>query len=190
MNLPEGWPTEYEKFSTWWENQKSYMAASKFEYWECWQASALAAPTPPAQEDEPLCPRPINSRPDNTTMAECILAGECGCTVKGHEYAQAKAQEDKPVAWLIPHVIEGTQISGREIDIVGSIGWSASIFCDTRTVARVNKNGSEFYPKPLYTRPDDRLRKAAKELLRILDQTYVGCSAKDSMESLRAALEK
>lgn len=54
MKLPEGWPTEYEKFSTWWENQKSYMAASKFEYWECWQASALAAPTPPAQEDEPV----------------------------------------------------------------------------------------------------------------------------------------
>ena len=27
-------------------------------------------------------------------MAECILAGECGCTVKGHEYAQKLAADD------------------------------------------------------------------------------------------------
>lgn len=47
----------------------------------------------PSQEDEPLCPRPVNGKPDNTTMAECILAGDCGCTVKGHEYAQMKAQD-------------------------------------------------------------------------------------------------
>jgi hypothetical protein len=150
MNLPEGWPTEYEKFSTWWENQKSYMAASKFEYWECWQASALAAPTPPAQQDE-------------------------------------------PVAWLIPHVMEGMQISGKEIDISGSIGWSACIFCDTRTVARVNKNGSEFYPKPLYTRPDDKLRRAAEELIATYDFACKedGCYASNNhVEALRAALEK
>lgn len=38
--------------------------------------------------DEPLCPRPINSAPDETTMAECILSGKCGCTAAGHEYAQ------------------------------------------------------------------------------------------------------
>lgn len=38
--------------------------------------------------DEPLCTRPINSAPDETTMAECILSGKCGCTVAGHEHAQ------------------------------------------------------------------------------------------------------
>ena len=41
----------------------------------------------PTLSSEPVCPRPGNRRPDNFTMAECILAGECGCTVAGHAYA-------------------------------------------------------------------------------------------------------
>ena len=39
-------------------------------------------PRCPAPEPriEPRCPRPCNGRPDDFTMAQCILAGECGCT--------------------------------------------------------------------------------------------------------------
>jgi hypothetical protein len=36
---------------------------------------------------DPLCPRPANKDPENTTMAECILMGHCGCTAAGHAYA-------------------------------------------------------------------------------------------------------
>jgi hypothetical protein len=57
-----------------------------------------AITTAPAQEVEPLCPRPCNGRRGDLTMAECILLGECGCTVKGHEYAQVKHKAE-PVVW-------------------------------------------------------------------------------------------
>lgn len=47
--------------------------------------SALAS-EPSTATDEPVCPRPCNDRPDDFTMAQCILAGECGCTVAGSAY--------------------------------------------------------------------------------------------------------
>lgn len=45
----------------------------------------------PEQPAEPVCPRPYNNRPDGYSMAECILAGECGCTVAGHKHAKLRA---------------------------------------------------------------------------------------------------
>lgn len=42
---------------------------------------------------EPLCPRPFNGRPDGFTMAQCILAGECGCTVAACEARKAQPPE-------------------------------------------------------------------------------------------------
>lgn len=60
--------------------------------------------------NEPICPRPCNGRPDDFTMAECILSGECGCTVKGTEYgemlmkkAAAPTPEVEPTAWVERH---------------------------------------------------------------------------------------
>lgn len=41
---------------------------------------------------EYLCPHPVTGRPDNMTMAECILAGECGCT-KAAVAARAAANQ-------------------------------------------------------------------------------------------------
>lgn len=39
-------------------------------------------------ETEVLCPRPCNGRPDGFTKAQCIAAGECGCTekIKGEQH--------------------------------------------------------------------------------------------------------
>lgn len=125
MNLPEGWPTDemvgsgVEKLNNGW-----YINADE-TCCEIFKAMFSAAPTPPAQEDE-------------------------------------------PVAWLNP-----SADSYAPLDM---------------HVHLQNPHDGKWIP--LYTRPDDKLRKAAEELLRILDQTYVGCSAKDSMESLRAALEE
>lgn len=80
MSIPEGWPTEEMM-----EAAKSISGDYGTGLEERIIAALAAAPTP---EVEPLCPRPFNGRPDHFPMAECILAGECGCTAKGHEYAQ------------------------------------------------------------------------------------------------------
>ena len=77
------------------------------------------------------------------------------------------AREDVPVAWLIPRIMK--MPGNPEID--GTVAWEACVFCDTRVHPRVDKNGSEFYPKPLYTCPaDDKLRKVAEETVRVLDR--------------------
>lgn len=103
--------------------------------------------TPPAQEDEPICPCPINSKPDNTTMAECILAGECGCTVKGHEYAQMKEQGDEPVyLWREDDSRRWLELDAREASLM-------------QTPVR-----------KLYTRPDNNgLRKTIEEAIEMLE---------------------
>lgn len=43
---------------------------------------------------EPLCPRPFTGRPDIFTMAQCILAGECGCTVAACEARKFQPPEE------------------------------------------------------------------------------------------------
>lgn len=43
---------------------------------------------------EPLCPRPFTGRPDIFTMAQCILAGECGCTVAACEARKSQPPSD------------------------------------------------------------------------------------------------
>ena len=146
MNLPEGWPTEYEKFSTWWENQKSYMAASKFEYWECWQASALAAPTPPAQEN---------------------LSQEAKDWYARIRSGKQPAQEDGPVLFV------------------------NSISLEREGCPATQSFQDEYFDTPLYTRPDDRLRKAAESLAALSDRwgTQMPYGIKVGIEELRAALE-
>ena len=60
-------------------------------------------PRCPAPEPriEPRCPRPCNGRPDDFTMAQCILAGECGCTKAACEARAAGETGAEPAAWLL-----------------------------------------------------------------------------------------
>lgn len=153
MNIPEEWklvpvePTREMLEARW---------ARLGDDWspqERWEAMLAAAPTPPAQEDE-------------------------------------------PVAWLVPRILEGTTLTHKAELLIGMVAWEASIFCDTRNQARVDKNGNKFYPRPLYTHPGSGLRKAAEEALEALcnteqfwlqedDQKAINTAAKN----LRAALE-
>jgi hypothetical protein len=83
------------EFAEWFDQNDVFACGDDFRAfaWRVWQhqqakIDALRAEVERLRENEPLCPRPCNGQPDDLPMAQCIVAGECGCTVAGSAFAR------------------------------------------------------------------------------------------------------
>jgi hypothetical protein len=146
MNIPEGWPTE-EMIDAG-EGVDPNEHASKGSWVQSVLEAALAAaPTPPAQDDEPVYQ--INLGPDKwwDVDKEAFDQVTIDAPQKRVLYTrpQPKAQEDEPVAVV-------TEENGEQvIDITRLM-----------TLSR----GTKIYARPA----NDELRRAAEETLSIIEE--------------------
>lgn len=177
MNLPEGWPTEEMTQAAYGKIERiDYV--SRGEIHRAIKAALAAAPTPPAQDQADW--EDVDRLVKTLAYIQGIIERGEGRKMRGDEFIgefvlnyvkklERPAQEDEPVAEIVVKNTFGYDV--YEAELIG---------------AGVNlPKGTKLYLHPA----DDKLRKAAEEVILWLDGDYMLSASHVLAKNLRAALE-